>query len=226
MKQIKGHTAYFGCESCVQKVSYIDSRTTFPSSEAVKRKDDEFSVMVYTEHQLKVLPLQELHIGLVSSFVLDSMHLVYHGVTKRRMSRWIKGPKATKLSHLQLDIISGKPVQLARYIPREFARKPWSLHELDWWKATEFRQFLLYTGIVVLKSELDVTLYNNFLCLSVSMFLLSNSELVHHYIDYVEQLLVYFVNETSDLYGENFVVYNVHSLTLVVDDVETIWMLR
>ena len=131
LKQIKGHTAYFGCERCVQKGSHIDSKMTFPSSEAVKRKDDEFSVMVYTEHQLKLSPLQELHIGLVSSFVLDSMHLVYLGVTRRLMSRWIKGPRATKLSHLQLDIISSKLVQLARYIPSEFARKPRSLHELD-----------------------------------------------------------------------------------------------
>ena len=174
---------------------------------------------MYTEHQLNVSQLQELHVGLVTSFALDSMHLVYLGVTRRLMSRWIKGPRPTKFSHLQLDIISGKLVNLARHVPSEFSRKPRSLHELDRWKATEFRQFLLYTSIVVLKSDFDATLYNHFLCLSTSMLLLSNSELEHHHMDYVEELLVYFVTESIDLYGENFIVYNVHNLTQIVDDV-------
>ena len=38
LKQIKGHTAYFGCERCVQKGYHIDRRMTFPSSEAVSEK--------------------------------------------------------------------------------------------------------------------------------------------------------------------------------------------
>lgn len=47
-------------------------------------------------------------------------------------------------------------------MPREFARQPMSLDYLDKWKATEFRQFLLYTGPVVLKSVVSADTYHHF----------------------------------------------------------------
>lgn len=218
LKQIKGHTGYNGCERCVQKGFYTDSRMTFPQINAEKRTDDVFSLMGYESHQLNVSPLQALQVGLVSGFVLDSMHLVYLGVVRRLLHRWIKGPRPVKLSQLQVDNISEKLLTFQRHVPSEFSRKPRSLHEVERWKATEFRQFLLYTGVVALKSELDEALYNNFLCLSVAIFMLSNCTLLNHYIDYAEELIAYFVNQSVDLYGEAFAVYNIHSLTHIVDD--------
>ena len=50
---------------------------------------------------------------------------------------------------------------------KNFARKIKSLQEAKIWKATEFRQFLLYTGPVVLHGILKPTFYQNFLLLSV-----------------------------------------------------------
>ena len=57
-------------------------------------------------------------------------------------------------------------------LPSEFARQPRSLAELDRWKATELRNFLLYTGPVVLKGIIDVNQYRHFLSFSVAIRLL------------------------------------------------------
>ena len=50
-------------------------------------------------------------------------------------------------------------------MPSEFARQPRRLQELDRCKATEFRQFLLYTGHVVLKGIVSKELFQHFLTL-------------------------------------------------------------
>ena len=106
------------------------------------------------------------------------------------------------------------------FIPSDFARRPRSLLELDRWKATECRQFLLYTGPVALKSVLPPQLYKHFLCLSISMNILltENTEKRMHYLNYAASLLQDFVEDCERLYGDDFVVYNVHSLLHLIDD--------
>lgn len=65
----------------------------------------------------------------------------------------------------QKDAISQKLIALRGKMPSEFARQPRGLHEIDRWKATELRQFLLYTGSVVLKTVLSPRKIQAFLVL-------------------------------------------------------------
>lgn len=218
LKQIKTHTGYYGCERCVQKGIHMEGRMTFASNTSEKRTDHVFNHLDHEDHQVRLSPLSELNVGLVSGFVLDSMYLVHLGVVHRLLNRWLKGPRSSKLSNVQIDVVSGKLLQLVCYVSAELARKPRSLQGVDKWKATEFTQFLLYTGIVALKSELREDYYMNFLCLSVSVFILSSPSLLQHYCDYADELLAYFVAKSVRLYGQNFAVYNVHSLTHIAED--------
>lgn len=98
-------------------------------------------------------------------------------------------------------------------------RKPRALSEIDRWKATEYRQFLLYTGIVTLKNSLPALLYNNFLVLFVAISILVNPEHSDYY-SYSGEFLMFFVQEFSQIYGRNQIVYNVHSLVHLASDTE------
>ena len=59
--------------------------------------------------------------------------------------------KKTRMSALQISIISERLKNLRSSIPNVFAYKPRNLELVDRWKATKFRQFLLCTGKIVLK---------------------------------------------------------------------------
>lgn len=101
--------------------------------------------------------------------------------------------------------------------PCEFARKPRAFEERGRWKATELRQFLLYTGPVFLVDVLAAPVYHNFMLLSVAM--LANPEVDVGICDCAKTLLVSFVEHFGRLYGEGFLVYNLHGLVHLSDDV-------
>jgi len=154
LKCIKFHTGYFSCERCTIKGEW-HNRIVFnggaQNPAVVLRNDVEFMQCKYKDHQTSTSPLIGYGILCVSRFVLDYMHLVCMGVV-RRILRFMKSePKRTCISHRHQCEISENLISYREYIPSEFARRPRSLIELERWKATEYRQFLLYTGAVALK---------------------------------------------------------------------------
>ena len=91
---------------------------------------------------------------------------------------------------------------------------------MDRWKATEFRQFLLYSGIVSLRRQLSIELYNHFLLLFVAIFCLASPDLFEDHADFANKLLCKFVSQCEDLYYKEFVVYNVHGLVHLTEDIK------
>ncbi|XP_070182273.1 uncharacterized protein [Littorina saxatilis] len=165
IKQVKGHSGYYGCEKCKQKGSW-EGRVVFTctSIDAPKRENEDFRVRAElrdTNHQIGVSPLLRLSLGMVSQFPLDYMHLVCLGVVKRLLSYLIKSPvqKGLRLGSAVIVEISQCLKSIREYLPREFNRKCRSLDELDRWKATEFRQFMLYSGVVAMKGRLKDVFY-------------------------------------------------------------------
>jgi len=218
LKCIKGHTGYGACERCVEHGIYLDGKVVFPDLTAPLRTDSTFERMMDDEHHHGASPLQELGIGMVSSFALDYMHLVCLGVVKRLIGLWMKGPLTCRLSSNTITSISNHLQSIRECIPSNFSRKPRSLLEFRMWKATEFRQFLLYTGPVVLKGRLPTRLYKNFMVLSIAMRILLSPALCSAYCDYADKLLKCYVTNFSKIYGPEQVVYNTHSLIHLADD--------
>lgn len=224
LKCIKGHTGYNSCERCTIKGQYVNHRVVFnhQSQENVSsRTEEEFNRQSYSSHQSGHSPLVDVGLLCIQSFVLDYMHLVCLGVVRRLLTFLRQGPRECKLSQRQIGEISFKLESLNGTLPREFARQPWSLAVLDRWKATELRQFLLYTGPVALRAVLPESFYHHFLTLTVAMSILldSNDYTRSAYTAYAEELLMYFYKASTKLYSPIFPSYNVHSLTHLAEDV-------
>lgn len=167
MKNIKAHNSLHGCERCIAKGTFIEGRTTYSSNVcfiAEKRTDENFRSLQYMgSHQNGHSSLAKITDKCVSRFALDYMHLVCLGVLRRMLHFFKKGDRVVRLGSRQIVQISEHLVSLRDFIPSEFARRPRSMVELDRWKATELRQFLLYTGPVVLKGVLPSQLYQHFI---------------------------------------------------------------
>ena len=147
------------------------------------------------------------------------MHLVYLGVTRKLLKTWVKGKIPDKISFKDTQLISDKLLRCRKYVPVEFARSTRTLLDLDHFKATEFRLFLLYTGPVVLKGILSPEKYKHFLYLHVAIFILnSDSASVPEWNSYANRLLRLFVSLIPKLYNEKLLVYNVHSLIHLAND--------
>ena len=124
-----------------------------------------------------------------------------------------------KISAGQVETISSKLVDLKSCIPNTFARKPRSLADVDRWKATEFRQFLLYIGKIVLNGILRQEQFEHFLCLSVASCILVCPMLAQLYRDYAKQLMEYFVEQGK-------ILYTVTSFWYTMCTAWFIWLMR
>ena len=219
LKCVKAHNAYFGCERCTVEGSW-EGRVVFHELDSPRRTDEDFNRTVYAKHQLRKTVLIDAGINCIKDFPLDYMHLVCLGVVKRMISFWMKGPRISKLSALQTCQISSKLQGYAGFMPSEFARQPRGLKEWKRWKATELRQFLLYTGPVVLRNILSDQSYVHFLSLTMAIRIIldSNSAVRNQYLPYAKQLLQFFVSNCVGLYGPTFTTYNTHNLIHLHDD--------
>lgn len=103
-------------------------------------------------------------------------------------------------------------VQFKEKIPKEFPRKPRSLDEIHNWKATEFHQFLAYTGVIVLQNNVHKDIYYEFLLLHCAYRLLSSPRHVNNNVTVANDLLELFVENFPILFGPDSVSWNVHNL--------------
>lgn len=102
-------------------------------------------------------------------------------------------------SIINQDDINQWRTDLNPYITSDFSRKSRSILEMRRWKATEFRQYLLYTGQIVLKNNISDECYSNFMTLNIAMLILLSPN-NNYLLDYAKKLLDYFVKSFQILY--------------------------
>jgi len=224
--RIKTHSGYFSCPRCTHEGEYFSS-VCFPynSNGNTERYHADYICMKDEEHHthptiscLTLIPDTDI----VKLFSMDYMHLVCLGITKKLLVLWLglgKNKSNGRLSSRQIQQITDGILKVKGSITCDFARKPRPVKEVLRWKATEFRQFILYTGIIVLKDILPNDSYNNFLALCISMRILL-CENNHHYLNFTRELLKYFVESFQYIYGVKYVSQNVHGLLHLCDDYE------
>ena len=221
MKNVMGHGAHHGCERCTVVGAKLHGET-FNQEDAPRRTDASLLDKKETLHRKGPSPLSEINVNLVTHFVLDYMHLVLLGVTRKLLYLWLEGEKGEKIqtrkyriSQDAVRILSSRFTSFIETCPKEFARKPRSLANFRMFKATELRTILLYTGVVAFKCHvIRKNVYDNFLLLVCAMRIFLSPVYCKDraYTKHARKALKRFVEHYREIYGAGNVVYNVHNL--------------
>lgn len=217
----KGHSAKQGCSKCCQiGKKFRNTGIIFNTEIKQLRTDHSFDSRQDPGHHLcqfqtKKSALEKLGIGMVSQIPIDAMHLLDLGIARKILLRL----STFKSVGYRPDIkkISENLLSYSDYIPSEFQRKPRSLHLLHFWKATEFRQFVLYTGVVALKNNVSDDIYYHFLTLHCAYRIFLCQKLSESCIESAQSLIENFVENFSYVYGSDQISYNVHNMLHISD---------
>ena len=212
---IKSFSGYFGCGYCRQKGLHYKNRIIFEETNFILRTDDAYSK--FTENnQLSVSPLS-VAVSLYSGFPPDYMHLICLGVMRRLCGYYFSysdkyGPrKPCRLSRNTINELSLLIDSIKKYIPCEFQRKPRSVSQLEYFKASEYRSLLVYIGPFLFKKFLLSEYYNHFLHLHFAVHVFVSRRHCK-LLETAHRCIEIFVHKMSHLFGRDSMVYNVHVL--------------
>lgn len=218
------HTSSHGCTKCTQIGRKIGNTLTYSEISGEPISDTDFIARKYPHHhqkefRCKQTPFEELGIKMITQVPIDAMHLI-DLVMKKILVRINADKTNFRISKEIKENISQHLKSLKQYIPKEFSRYPRELNELCNWKATEFHQFLFYTGILVLKDRLNEDFYYELILLHCACRLLSCPKTYERNAENAQVLLEIFVENFPVIFGENSISHTVHCLLHISDCVK------
>jgi hypothetical protein len=209
----KGHAAFHGCHWCRQVGFYRHDRVAYQSIVCETRNDTQYESFKES-NQLTRTPFLDT-LPIFSSFPPDFMHVVCLGVVKRLLHFYCTTVKGLRLSCKirtpEMHLLNERILSFRTYFPREFQRKQRPLTELEFFKASEFRNFLLYTGPVVFKSILSKDYYEHFLLLQIAITVFSSSSLTYLH-EVAKACIDRFVFDCATKFDPCVISFNFHAL--------------
>lgn len=238
MLGVKGHSGYFSCRKCKIKGTYSTQfkKIIFKRRHPRKRTDKEFRQVQRTlpqdsgtltndqkkkMHNIRKSVLTSLeNFDLVNDTPYDSMHLILLGAVKILIGKWVNG-KGTKLSQRELNIVCKKLKRLSSFFPCEFNRFCPPLSDFQYFKATEFKNFLLY-GFLSVRHLFPEEISSNFLHLHCAVRIMSDPTLYKDHLNIAAILIEKFFYKAGKIYGDGVYTLNFHNLLHVPEDLSNL----
>ncbi|XP_046406921.1 uncharacterized protein LOC124171705 isoform X1 [Ischnura elegans] len=224
--QTASHTGYYSCRRCTTKGEFETSHVVFNDFDAALRTNESFRTRTQAGHHKGGSPLEEIPgTDMIKHFPYDYMHLTCLGIMRKILTYFMMGSLLVRLPSSSIEKMCQLLESLASSIPSEFPRKPRTLRELSRWKATELRQIMLYTGPYVFHKIVATDVFVHFLCFHYAMRCYV-SDTYCQQRKRARNLMAYFVENFSKLYGKKSVSHNVHALIHLHSDVDAFGFLE
>ncbi|XP_077547929.1 uncharacterized protein LOC144160537 [Haemaphysalis longicornis] len=161
-------------------------------------------------------PLTKLpYLDLVWCYTVEYMHCVLLGVVRQFTEYWVDSVNSDEDYYIvQPSTLQAVSKRLRRIRPpHHITRLPRTLRVRCFWKAHEWRNWLLFYCLPCCWGILPPVYLKHFAFLSEAIFILLQDELSDAAITHADRLLQEFVGRAARLYGDHCMTFNVHQLT-------------
>ena len=212
---VKLYSGYNSCQYCKIPGFHNGKKIIFPFNVDgfENRTDESYANFCEDNQQFKsmlasILPLR-------NAFPLDYMHLVCLGIVKRLMQSYfsnIHGHLSCRLYSGNLKLVNERATFYKNVLPKEFDRKIRTFKDLSFFKASEYRTLILYTGPVLFRNILPDEYYNHFTLLHFSIYVFVSNSYNHLFIN-AKNCIDHFLSQLGRLFTDSAYTYNAHCLS-------------
>ncbi|XP_047128576.2 uncharacterized protein LOC124809079 [Hydra vulgaris] len=211
---VKGHSGYNACPYCRIPGVYATNKVIFPYGGIYPSRTDCDYKSLSESNQLFLSPLTEVA-NLNCDFPPEYMHTVCLGVMRRLVVSYFSnkyGRLNCWVSENLKELLEERVKLWHSALPCEFHRKIRSFRNMHYFKATEFRTILLYTGPLLFKGIIPLKYYNHFLYLHFAMYVFIGTSHTHYY-DNATSCIQHFLHNLKELFTESAYTFNAHMLS-------------
>ena len=214
----------YGCFYCFDKGEmYAGARIYPPDATHQVRTNEQMKKLALlaketgkAQHGVKGESILAEYIEFPACIPIDYMHSILEGVFKQLMRHWFDSKFYNQPYSLR---------KFTRYInkmiknikpPNEIPRLPRALENTSFFKASEYRAWLLFYGLPNFSEFLPPEHTHHFSLLVVAMHVLLSEAINLEDLDIAHEMLVTFHDTVGDLYSPSMYTANMHSLVHTV----------
>ncbi|KAL7289988.1 hypothetical protein TKK_0015720 [Trichogramma kaykai] len=204
------HNGRFPCSKCWVQGEYLTNRRVmvFKGVDHPPRSSQSYRDKIDGEHHKEGEgSLDRLPMDLVSQTVFEYMHLCCIGVMEKILAGIVSGKYAERV-HLSKEyqmLLEARLSEVTKFCPVDFARKPFKIQKHTKFKATEYRQIMLYSGSSTFSGLVQEDAYRHYLLFNAAMRIFIMPEPSEDLLDAAENFIKIFVIGAEKVYGSEFI---------------------
>ena len=210
----------YGCPCCLDIGTYLQHRTIY-------LPNDLHEPRIFSDVFLwaaMAIDMEEPVYGVFGPSILsdfidiilcipaDFMHAILEGLAKQFMKYWFRSEFSTYVFNIRKLLKEIDKRLLRMKPPHAFRRSPRSIECSSFWKAAEFRAWLLYYSIPAMKDFLPQAYINHWSLLVCAMHILLNSSISTNDLELASDYLKTFYEQAPELYPNIICTANLHSV--------------
>ena len=216
----------YGCPYCLDEGVHLSHRHIYPPNDEHRPRSTPEMLRWAQKAEQQGKPVKGVKgfsvlskcLDIVKSVPIDYMHAVLEGVTKSLTTTWFDSRHHGKKFYLKPQVKDIDKALLRIKPPSDIPRVPRSVEShLKYWKGNEYRAWLLFYSLPVLKDFLPADYLHHLALLVSAIYKLLCTDITSDQISAAEEQLNLFYTLIPILYTDQLCTMNVHSLIHLPD---------